>query len=260
MGVLSEQFLSEDRSRHSDWLRQQRWFIKARQETERRADIQVKRDDDFTAFASEVIMATDAQIKAFEVKLDSYDQATVAALQENGELLEKIAEQLALVRQEKQVLLDQAYVMEDGRRVFRAQDGSFVIDEEGQSVGQDEVDFELVEGPDAETYMEILSAEAALQDQQELALQERDQIHAFQEKSDAAREQIAQGDMSEADLEALDAELLDLMPDTVRAHVPGLDPRAAAPNLTVEFKALSAMPLAQAPNAETSAPAPLPFQ
>lgn len=58
MVKLGEHFASDDRSRHSEWLRQQRWFIKARQDNQRRDDIVEKQDDNFAAFAGEVIMAT----------------------------------------------------------------------------------------------------------------------------------------------------------------------------------------------------------
>ena len=36
MVKLGEHFASDDRSRHSEWLRQQQWFIKARQDNQRR--------------------------------------------------------------------------------------------------------------------------------------------------------------------------------------------------------------------------------
>lgn len=43
--------------------------------------------------------------------------------------------------------------MEDGRRVFKSEDASYVIDEHGAPVGRDEVDYGLVDGlVTAETY------------------------------------------------------------------------------------------------------------
>lgn len=99
MGALVEHFKSDDRSRHSDWLQQQRWFIKARQDHQRREEIADRSEDGVAALASEVVMATQAQIKSFEVKLDSYDEATVVALMENQDLID------AVEAQREQILL-----------------------------------------------------------------------------------------------------------------------------------------------------------
>jgi len=40
MVKLGEHFASDDRSRHSEWLRQQKWFIKARQDNQRRDTVE----------------------------------------------------------------------------------------------------------------------------------------------------------------------------------------------------------------------------
>lgn len=245
---LGEHFASEDRSRHSEWLRQQRWFIKSRQDNERREDIQVKQGDDFAAFASEVIMATATQLKAFEVKLDTYDHATVAALMENQELLDAVNDRI-------DAMLARAHVMEDGRRVFKTEDGMQVFDEFGGEVAAEELDPAAISN-DRPTW-EAYSAE---QETKQALTTERAQIIEFQEKLDSAREQIAEGEISETDLEALDAELLETMPDAVRAHVPDLEPRAVVPDLTAQFRAPAAIPAAQTQSAEASAPAPAPFQ
>ncbi len=248
MVQLGEHFASEDRSRHPEWLRQQRWFIKSRHEHQRREDIQAKQEDNFTAFASEVIMATEAQIQAFEIKLDSYDQATVAALMENQE-------QLDVVRSEIAAMLARAYVLEDGRRVFKTEDGTQVFDEFGAEVGTDEVDPLQID--DSLPTWEAFSAKNDLEQSLEA---ERADIFEFQEKLDAAREQIADGDISEADLEALDADLLDAMPPAVHAHVPGLEASQPAPDPTAQHRVPTAMPTAQTQSAGASAPAPVPFQ
>ena len=67
-------------------------------------------------------VATDMQIQEFEAKLDRYEAATVAALIENQERLDVVTAQMI-------VLLDQTYVLEDGRRVFKTEDGTQVFDE-----------------------------------------------------------------------------------------------------------------------------------
>lgn len=78
-------------------------------------------------------MATPTQVEEFEIKLDSYDEAIVTALMENQELLDA-------VRNEITAMLSQAYVLEDGRRVFKTEDGTQVFDEFGTEVQADEVD------------------------------------------------------------------------------------------------------------------------
>lgn len=243
---LGEHFASDDQGRHSEWLRQQQWFIKARQDNQRRDTIEDKAEQNVSAFASAVVMATSTQIEKFEVKLDSYDEATVIALMENQELLDAVNARI-------DALLDQAYVMEDGRRVFRTEDGTQVFDETGVEIEASVLDPNLI-GRGRPTW-EVFSAE---KDTQQALVVERTDILEFQEMADAAREQIAEGKISEADLEALDADLLDAMPASIRDHVAGLEPATPAPDLTVEATAPTAVPQMQ--NAEASAPAPMSFQ
>ena len=244
MVKLGEHFASDDRGRHSEWLRQQQWFIKARQDNQRRDIVEDKTEQDVSAFATAVVMATAMQIEEFEIKLDSYDEATVIALMENQELMDAVNARI-------DALLAQAYVMDDGRRVFRTEDGEQVFDEFGGEISADELSPDLID-PSYPTW-EAFSAEV---DQRQELTQQRTEILEFQEKVDAAHEQIADGEISEADLEALDAELLDVMPDTVRDHVAGLESVAAAPDLTVDATVPTAM--SQIQNAVVSAVVPTP--
>ncbi len=224
MVALGEHFRTEGPGRASEWARQRQWFIKAKHDHQRREEIADRAEDSaLTAVAAATTLATTAQIKAFEVKLDTYDAATVEALMDNQELLDAIDQRLEIIRQQKQGLLDHAYILEDGRRVFKAEDGSFVIDEDGQDVSTDEVDFDLINGPSAEGYMSVLSAEAELEEQRETTVQQRSDILEIQEKLDEAREEIADGEITEAELEDLDAELMELMPTSVRKNVTGME-------------------------------------
>jgi len=248
MGALVEQFKSEDRSRHSEWLRQQRWFIKAKQDHQRREEIADKIENGVAAFAVETVMATQTQIKSFEVKLDSYDAATVAALMENQELIDAVQDRIVS-------MLARAYVMQDGRRVFKTEDGAQVFDEFGVEVPPEELDPDLIDDsrPTYEEYAADVEALAVLE-------AERTQILEFQEQVDAAREDIADGEISEADLEDLDADLLDAMPSTVRSHVAGLETTAPQAKLTTEATDQPTAPTRHAQSVETSSPAPAPFQ
>ena len=241
---LGEHFASDDPGRHSEWLRQQQWFIKARQDNQHRDTVEDKAEQNASAFASAVVMATTPQIEAFEIKLDSYDEATVIALMENQELMDAVNARI-------DALLAQAYVMDDGRRVFRTEDGEQVFDEFGGEVSAEELNPDLID-PSYPTW-EAFSAEV---DQRQQLTQQRTEILEFQEKVDAAHEQISDGEISEADLDALDADLLDAMPLAVRDHVAGLKPIATAPDLTVEATAPTAM--SQIQSAVVSAVVPTP--
>jgi len=248
MVALGEHFKSEDRSRHSEWLRQQRWFIKARHDHQRREEIADKIEDGVAAFAVETVMATQSQIKSFDVKLDSYDEATVIALMENQELIDAVQDRLA-------DMLARAYVMDDGRRVFKTQDGTQVFDESGAEVPAEELDPDLIDDsrPTYEEYAADVEALAALE-------VDRTQILEFQERVDATREDIADGEVSEAELEALDAELLDAMPPTVRGHVLGLEATATPVISATKTAEQPTAPQRHAHSAETANPAPTPFQ
>lgn len=94
---LAEHFKCDDKSRHSEWLRQQRWFVKARKDHERREEISDQLEEDALSLATNVIMATQIQIEEFELKLDAYDEATVIALMENQEKLDDINRRLSEV-------------------------------------------------------------------------------------------------------------------------------------------------------------------
>lgn len=248
MVQLGEHFARKDQGSHADALRQQRWFIKSRQDTARREKAQDRVEDDIVALAADVIMATQAQVAAFEANLDTYDEATVTALMENQILLDAVNARI-------EAMLEQAYVMEDGRRVFRTEDGTQVFDEHGLEVSALELDPQMIGSgtPTWEAYSAVLEARAGL-------TAERSEILDYQEQLDAAREQIADGEISEADLEALDADLLDAMPESVRTHVPGMEMSEPAPDARPQLQAPAATQSPQMQNAEASAPAPMPFQ
>jgi len=247
MVQLGEHFASEGRSRHSEWLRQQRWFIKAQQDHKRREEVLERQEDSLSALGSEAIIATQMQIDAFEVRLNSYDEATVLALMENQELLDAVNDRI-------NAMLARAYVMEDGRRVFRTEDGTQVFDEFGGEVGEAELHPDQID-PSLPSWEAFSSEIGQLQELQA----ERTDILDFQERVDAAHEQIAGGEISEADLDALDADLLAMMPPAVRSHIPDLEPQGTVPDLMAQFRAPSAVPSDHMQNAEASAPAPIPF-
>lgn len=80
-----------------------------------------------------------------------------------------------------------------------------------------------------------------------------------QEQVDANRDAIAAGGVTVDDLEAMDAELLEIMPDTARVHA-GIEPRAATPDLLAQFKESTVTPPTQVQTVHVSGATPLAFQ
>lgn len=163
------------------------------------------------------IIVSEAEVSAFRLEIDRYDAATIEALNANEMAL-------ALVMQQKEELLMRAYVLPDGRRVFKSEDGIRVFDEHGIELGSDDIDPDLIgkAHPTWENYKPVRIEELRL-------LQERQELLDYQVKLDEARERLDAGDITREDFEALRDDLTGTMPDAVRAHLPELaaEPDAA---------------------------------
>ncbi len=236
---LGEHFRSDDRSRHSEWLRRRQWFIKARRDNARQEAITDKIEDEVLSLAAEATMATEIQIEEFKVKLDTYDEAIVISLMENQDRLDEISKRLSEVEIRIQDILDRAYVMEDGRRVFLTEDQTQAFDENGTEVTRDEFDFGLVpkNSPTWESLSGAFSEKDTLLTDYKATTTEREQILEFQEKVDAARERVADGKISNDELNDLGSELAEATPASVRKHTPGFSAADNAPNAKVAFAA-----------------------
>lgn len=221
---LDEHFGRDERSRHSEWLQQRQWFIKARNDHKQREEVEARTEDNGNVFS--VAVATAVQLETFERKLDAYDTAIVTALMENQRELDHVRDQI-------NEMLSHAYVLEDGRRVFKSEDGSYVIDEHGKDVSSDELDFDFISPsqPTAQQFLKATAEEAEL-------VQERERILEFQEKVDAARDQENGGEISESELDELDAELSTAVPKSVKVYLPErMNPTANAPDIRQKFRA-----------------------
>lgn len=155
---------------------------------------------------AELVLASEQQIEAFTVKLDTWDTATVEALMQNEEELLAVRERIA------SMLLD-SHVLPDGRRVFKTRDGTKVFDEFGSEILPD------VLSPD-----DIANDKARWEDLLEARLsantleREREELLAYQEKLDDARERLDDDPaLTEDDLAALEDELGEAMPARVTA-------------------------------------------
>ena len=155
-----------------------------------------------------VVMATDAEIADFTVELDAYDTATVEALTINREQMEAVQADL-------EEMLGEAYVLEDGRRVFKTEDGLRVFDEKGQELSADDLDPGLIDDrkPTWETYSSSISTYDSL-------AKERTGLLDYQNDLDTVRERLKAGDVSADELRQMDDDLRRSLPDAVKKLLP----------------------------------------
>lgn len=157
---------------------------------------------------STALMVSVEEANAFRTELDVYDTATVAALDFNREALERVQEHLDL-------LLAQAHVLPDGRRVFKTEDGTQVFDEFGNELDASVIDPNDVANsrPTWESYKPHFDEKARL-------MAEQDELLDYQEKLDEARERLDAGDITSEELDELREELRESAPEAVRRHIP----------------------------------------
>lgn len=185
-----------------------KWFIAARDRREKKEAVQERNDEQMADLVAAVELASAADIEAFEVKLDAYNEATIKALMENQKALDAVNLQI-------HNMLLQAHQLEDGRRVFKTEDGTRVFDENGNEVGADVIPPEAIsdDRPTWESY------QAQIAERERLS-QERSEIHDYQDRLDEAREAARPGQLTQQELKDLDTELADTMPPSVARHLP----------------------------------------
>lgn len=205
-------------TRHAQWRadEKRRVLDQINRQEDKKQERERERSDDhdaFMDFAFGFILATDSQIAAFTVKLDTYDAATIEALMENERALERVQEDLRL-------MLEKAYVLPDGRRVFKTEDGFRVFDEHGEEITG--IDPDEIEDwrPRWEGFNAAIEERTALEN-------ERQQILDYQAELDEARERTAEEGLTEAELEEMEQRLERNMPDAVKRQLAG----EAAPSL-----------------------------
>jgi hypothetical protein len=197
--------------------RRKRDVVRQRHDRERKEELDDKSEADASAMAMAVAVsppATAQQIAVFEADLTIYDTATVDALMTN-------THELSRVRAQMDAMLAQAFIMDDGRHVFKSEDGTQVFDEFGVEVGADELDPASI--PNHHPTWEVFSA---VTDEHAALLEERQALLDYQQQLDEAREALVEGEITEAELEALQARLIADMPEAVRAKLPDDHPAA----------------------------------
>ncbi|MEO1702347.1 MAG: hypothetical protein AAFR71_09875 [Pseudomonadota bacterium] len=200
---LTRQFRTHGSTIHDkriEELHRQRKFHDQREARQRKDRLEDNAEQDMVDLAMTAVMATTEQIDTFHIKLDRYDQMTVEALMRNQEALE-------LLRNQIDSLLNRAHVLEDGRRVFKTEDGLLVFDEHGKEIGAEIIDPESIHdtAPKWEEFNALRQQENSLLDQQK-------ELIVFQEKLDDAREASQADGLTEDELNDLEAELEKSMP------------------------------------------------
>jgi hypothetical protein len=110
-------------AKRTEWRREEerRSLERSRQKEEKD---QRDREAGHDVLLDTVVIATKTEIASFNMKLDAYDTATVEALMENKEAH-------AEVREKVRIMLDKAYVLPDGHKVFKTEDGTRVTAQRG---------------------------------------------------------------------------------------------------------------------------------
>jgi hypothetical protein len=189
---------------------QQSRRLHERQREQQKAEAKAEATDDALLDAAvAVVMAADSDIESLQSDIGIYQTATVEALQANeNELIE--------ARRKVQEMLDKAYVHPDGRRVFKTEDGLRVFDEDGNEIRADQISPDEID--DMYTKWEAYQRET---ENLERVESEREALINYQTKLDEAQERLEKGDLTQAEFDKLQDDLLNEMPETVRARAPG---------------------------------------
>ena len=234
MDAIREMDWRQEFARSAAWQREQKALHhnRRREEREKHERDAEKGDNAFAEIAG-AVLATSEEIADFQVTLDAYDEAAINALMQNEQ-------DLLVVREQLDDMLSKAYVLEDGRRVFKTEDGTRVFDEHGVELPPDSIDPDLIDDlrPRAEPYLEALHVEKSL-------VEERADLLDFQEKLDHAREESNRGDLTKEELDDLKSDLEASMPPSVREQL-GMETSQPAPVGTA-FNAVAAQPVQIAP-------------
>jgi len=176
-----------------------------RRESEKAKEAARERADDLDAFAASAF-ASMASVDEMMRRIDSYQAATIIALQKNTQALSEAEDALA-------ELQAQAFTLADGTRVYRTEDGTAVFDENGAEIDEERVTPTAIldHHPKWETFESVSGGIDALHQKRELLL-------AYQDKLDAAEERLEDGEITEQELADIGRDL-EAMPLTVRREL-----------------------------------------
>jgi len=189
-------------------------------EDDRRDQKRELQESDVGDIVDMVVMATIEQLADFSKELDRYDTATVEAMMENRARLEKVQAEL-------EEMLGKAYVLPDGRRIFKSADGKRVYDENGVELKPEDIDPDLIESwrPRFEDYWKGREAEKSL-------MEERADLADFDERVREARRRMEEGDLTSKDLEDIREDLAENAPPAVARRMSN-EPEAPAAHVEI---------------------------
>ena len=104
-----------------------KWFIASKQRDQEKELREERAEQNVGDLAASIVIADPIEVESFRADLDAYDAATIEAIMENREILERLY-------RERDILLERAYQLDDGTRVFKSEDGVRVFDEHGDLV------------------------------------------------------------------------------------------------------------------------------
>ncbi|GAA4170865.1 hypothetical protein GCM10023069_29570 [Shinella granuli] len=225
MQTVALRSFREEFMKHAAWRREDERRVLERDRQEREKKREEALDDQHEAFIDFAmsVLATDTEVTAFNAKLDLYGTATVDALMENEK-------ELAAVREELQGLLAKAYVLPDGRRVFRTEDGMRVFDEHGVEVK--DIDPMIIEEwrPAWERYENPFEREINLSAQ-------RNDLLEFQQLQDDIHDEQGEAPMTKQRMDELEDLLAENAPDPVKRRV-GILPESSPDHAAMPGEAL----------------------
>jgi hypothetical protein len=185
--------------------------LRTKEKQERQKELEAEAEE-FLDLALALVSSN--EIEELLEDVSRYEVATVAALQKNTNDLELVQERL-------DALLEQAFLLPDGRRVFKTEDGMRVFDQHGTELDRSVIDPDIIPDdlPRWETYKAGLDEKAHL-------LEERRSLHEYQAKLDQARERLDAGEITREEFEKLSSDLRELMPQAVRQQLATTEPTA----------------------------------
>lgn len=193
-------------------------------EEERRRRMR-RADRDMDAAFNELVMAVyrETQTRLLE-QFDTDQRASRLAVSE-------IDKRLVQLAREQAEAIERAVKLDDGRAIFLSEDGQSIYTEDGERLS-DEVAAELLEGRGEELRAgPSWEGFAAFSREREELLKERAEIIEWEQRREELRARVEGGELSQDELEALEREYEESVPDRVQAQ---RDAATEAATLSVE--------------------------
>ena len=231
---------NEFRRRAEAERRHAQFQARLREEREDRHDAALEQD--FMDLAQAAIQVTQEEIASFDAELVRYEELTTEELIRQREILDNL-------RADLDDMLSRAYVLEDGRRVFKTKDGKRVFDEFGQEVGADVVDPDQIS--DGKPRWEQFKG---INDEYHSIRQQYTETLKFQDELDDARERLEDGDISRKEFEDLQRSIAADAPESIRAKMVAEQATGPIAPMGRDFATSAAKPAINLDTLEISAP------